>query len=245
MVCALTAYIDFCYIARRASLSETDLDDLDDALARYHKFRSIFQTTGVREPGPEGVSLPRQHAMVHYRELIEQFGSPNGLDSSITEAKHIKAVKEPWRRSSRYKELKQMLLTNQRLDKLVAARVDFEFRGMLQGTLFDWVWEKLEQIRERMSEDEEEDIVNGEGGGPHVDHEDENGDGVEEADGLGVGFDIQRGPDTEHGLEVDSVETVNPDEGWQVPNREDGGPVDVGKDINRVLLARTAREYRL
>lgn len=105
MVRALTAYIDFCYIARRAELSTDDLDDLDEALAHYHFYRKIFQTEGVREPGPEGLSLPRQHAMTHYRELIEQFGSPNGLCSSITEAKHIKAVKEPWRRSNHYEVL--------------------------------------------------------------------------------------------------------------------------------------------
>jgi len=30
--------------------------------------------------------------------------------------------------------LSQMLLTNQRLDKLAAARVDFANRGMLEGT---------------------------------------------------------------------------------------------------------------
>jgi hypothetical protein len=68
--------------------------------------------------------------------LIRAFGAPNGLCSSITESKHIKAVKEPWRRSNRYDALGQMLLTNQRLDKLAAARVDFNARGMLKGTCF-------------------------------------------------------------------------------------------------------------
>ncbi|KZP05117.1 hypothetical protein FIBSPDRAFT_766326, partial [Athelia psychrophila] len=61
------------------------------------------------------------------------FGAPNGLCSSITETKHIRAVKEPWRRSSRFNALGQMLVTNQRLDKLAAMRVDFARRGMLQA----------------------------------------------------------------------------------------------------------------
>ncbi|KAJ7678406.1 hypothetical protein B0H17DRAFT_109703 [Mycena rosella] len=43
---------------------------------------------------------------------------PNGLCSSITESKHIKAVKEPWRRSSRFNALLQMLTTISRLDKV-------------------------------------------------------------------------------------------------------------------------------
>src|SRR5260221_9305261 len=64
--------------------------------------------------------------------MIRLFGAPNGQCSSIIESKHIKAVKQPWRRSNRHKPLKQILLTNQRLDKLAAARIDFTQRGMLE-----------------------------------------------------------------------------------------------------------------
>ena len=73
-------------------------------------------------------------ALSHYPRGIRLFGSPNGLCSSITESKHIKAVKEPWRRSNRYEALGQMLKTNERLDKLAAARVDFVAWGMLEDT---------------------------------------------------------------------------------------------------------------
>ncbi|KAF9521566.1 hypothetical protein CPB83DRAFT_778511, partial [Crepidotus variabilis] len=37
----------------------------------------------------------RQHALSHYVLLIILFGASNGYCSSITESKHIKAVKEP------------------------------------------------------------------------------------------------------------------------------------------------------
>ena len=43
----------------------------------------------------------------------------------------ITAVKRPWRQSNRHDALGQMLLTNQRLDKLKAARIDFIHRGLL------------------------------------------------------------------------------------------------------------------
>ena len=66
--------------------------------------------------------------------MIYLFGAPNSVCSSITEAKHIKAVKELWRQSNRNKPLKQMLYTNQRLDKLAAARVNFMQRGMLSDS---------------------------------------------------------------------------------------------------------------
>lgn len=234
MVCALTAYIDFCYIARRASLSTHDLDKLDAALERYHFYRPIFQTLRVREPGPAGLSLPRQHAMKHYRNLIEQFAAPNGLCSSI------KAVKEPWQRSNRYKALGQMLQTNQRLDKLMAARVDFANRGMLDGSIMHWVWEYLDRMVHLLDREES-------------DHE-----GGEE-DQRGGGDEDERGKDEERGWTavmrgatmpvvtgektgIKEAVAADADEGLQVPNKEDGGPVNDDSVINRVVLAKTARK---
>jgi hypothetical protein len=121
------ALLDFCYIARRSALTEDDLSQLEDALSHFHQYREIFITAGVRED----FLLPRQHSLVHFPSLIRLFGAPNGLCSSITESKHIRAVKEPWRRSNRNQALGQMLVTNQRLDQLIAARSDFTNRGML------------------------------------------------------------------------------------------------------------------
>jgi hypothetical protein len=128
MVQAMRAFLEFCYIARRDIHDTHSLVALDDALQRFHHYREIFQTSGVRA---EGFNLPRQHSLIHYVRLIRAYGAPNGLCTSITESKHIKAVKEPWRRSNRYDALSQMLLTNQRLDKLAAARVDFANRGIV------------------------------------------------------------------------------------------------------------------
>ncbi|KAH9028893.1 hypothetical protein EDB85DRAFT_1969124 [Lactarius pseudohatsudake] len=121
------AFLEFCYIARSDTITERTILNLEDALRRFHDYRSVFQATGVRLD----ISLPRQHSMMHYSMLIRLFGAPNGLCSSITESKHIKAVKEPWRRSNRYHALLQMLVTNQRLDKLAAARANFEAKGLL------------------------------------------------------------------------------------------------------------------
>ena len=130
MVKALSAFLDFCYLVRCLVIDEDALDAIDDALLRFHRDRVIFEDAGVRA---DGFSLPRQHSAKHYCALIEEFGAPNGICSSITESKHIKAVKELWRRSSRFDALGQMLLTNQRLDKLAASHVDFNAHGMLQG----------------------------------------------------------------------------------------------------------------
>lgn len=136
----LRALLDFCYIARRDIHDTSSLAALQDALDRFHTHRVFFQECGVR---PTGFNLPRQHSLKHYPSLIRAFAAPNGLCSSMTENKHIKAVKEPWRRSNRFNALGQMLLTNQRLDKLSACRVDFKKRGMLNGTCLSNILELL------------------------------------------------------------------------------------------------------
>jgi hypothetical protein len=130
MVRAISSFMEFCYLVRRNFINEDDIIAINNAVAKFHVERSIFDD--VRQ---KGYSLPRQHSLVHYAFLVQEFGAPNGLCSSITESKHIKAVKEPWRRSSHYEALGQMLVTNQRLDKLAAAQVDFQARGMLDRHL--------------------------------------------------------------------------------------------------------------
>ncbi|KAI5886109.1 uncharacterized protein SCHCODRAFT_02673152 [Schizophyllum commune H4-8] len=159
MVKCFAAFLDFCYIARRNAITAPMIDDLRGALRRFHHHRQVFIETGVR---PDGISLPRQHALKHYIDSIVLFGSPNGLCSSITESKHIKAVKEPWRRSSRnMAALRQMLLTNVRLDKMQAAQLSFEKRGMLQGTATSFTADMLAGrpivMAEEDMEEEEED----------------------------------------------------------------------------------------
>lgn len=130
MVRAVSDLIEFCYLVRRDVIDDDTLDMIDAALSRFHVHRQVFRDLGIR---PGGFSLPRQHSLKHYVYLIQQFGAPNGLCSSITENKHIKAVKKPWCRSNRNEPLGQMLVTNQRLDKIAAARVDFGARDMLVG----------------------------------------------------------------------------------------------------------------
>ena len=132
MVKTLQYLVEFCCLVRQNILDTVSIEKLNKLLTLYHESRQVFISTGVRTHGQP----PRQHCLVHYPKLIRAFGAPNGLCSSITESKHIKAVKEPWRRSNRFHALGQMLITNQRLDKLAAARVNFESHGMLDGDFY-------------------------------------------------------------------------------------------------------------
>ena len=117
MVKALEAFLDFCYIVQHDMHDTQSLGALQGALDHFHQHREIFQTSGVHL---DGFNLPQSHAVVHYLPLIQEFSTPNGLCSSITESKHIEAVKEPWQHSGHWNALRQMLTTNTCLDKLAA-----------------------------------------------------------------------------------------------------------------------------
>ena len=140
MVQMMHAFLEFCYLARHDIHDMRSLSALDNALQMFHQHHEIFRTSGIRA---NGFNLPWQHSLIHYSKLIRSFGAPNGLCSSITESKHIKAMKEPWRHSNHFDALSQMLLTNQHLDKLAAAQVDFANRGMLQGTCLSTAWNEV------------------------------------------------------------------------------------------------------
>ncbi|OJT04296.1 hypothetical protein TRAPUB_4994, partial [Trametes pubescens] len=140
MIECIGAFLDFAYLARRSSLDIPALDAMDAALARFCELREVFIETGVR---PDGFSLPRQHALLHYTYMIKQFGSPNGVCTSISESKHITAVKRPWRASNRNNPLIQILRTNTRLSKLTALRVELGRRGVLRSNIVTYAMRKV------------------------------------------------------------------------------------------------------
>ena len=155
MVRAISAFLDFCYLARRDFHTEDTLREMKSHLDEYHKYRMVFVTSGVRD----NLNPPRQHALRHYVQLIQEFGSLNGLCSSITESAHIRAVKKPWRRSNRYNALGQMLKTNSRLEKLRASRVSFKAKGILRSSVFLEALQKFSPLMERANSVDKDDSV--------------------------------------------------------------------------------------
>jgi hypothetical protein len=154
MVECIAAFVEVCYLVRQDDISTADLDIIKKEISRFHHLWQVFIDAGVRD----GLSLPQQHALMHYPDSIALFGSPNGLHSSITEAKHIKAIKEPWRRSSRNKPLPQMLETVMQMEKMATLRVVFEQLGMLRGSTSMWEAEHRQAFGYEDSDDEGEEI---------------------------------------------------------------------------------------
>ena len=123
MVQTFRAFLELCYAAHHHVITDYNLVNMEDALAQFHYYCKVFQDEEY--PMISTFSLLCQHTAKHYLELIHLFGTPNGLCFSITENKNMKAVKKPWWWFNRFNTLGQMLITNQRLDKLVAAHVNF------------------------------------------------------------------------------------------------------------------------
>ena len=84
------ACLEFCYLIRHNIITDTMLTMIQESIDRFHHYWNIFSDVVAT------FSLPRQHTMKHYPDMIHLFGAPNGLCSSITEFKHIKAMKEPY-----------------------------------------------------------------------------------------------------------------------------------------------------
>ena len=133
----IRAFFEFCYLAHRDVHNHSSISQMESTLQEFCAAREIFQETGIQVNRSEMdiFSLPRQHSLEHYPNRIWDFGAPNGLCSFITESKHIKAVKEPWQQSNCFNALGQMLLTNQWLDKVAAAQIEFDKCSMLGGSL--------------------------------------------------------------------------------------------------------------
>ncbi|KAF8800253.1 hypothetical protein BYT27DRAFT_7227560 [Phlegmacium glaucopus] len=160
MVQAIAAFMEACYVARRNAISASALERFCGCVDRFHKLRDIFVAAGVRT----SISLPCQHALFHYYLSIQLFGSPNGLCSSITESKHIKAA------------LNQMLCTILRLEKMAALHQIFAKQGMMAGTMASYMARMAQENEEVLALlDMESELVNNNDHGQ--DNEDDEDDG--------------------------------------------------------------------
>ncbi|KAG1722510.1 hypothetical protein EDB19DRAFT_2029327 [Suillus lakei] len=71
------AFLEFCYLIRQSIITEKTLNEIQDALDHFHRYREIFKTTEVVET----FSLPHQHSLQHYIHLIRLFGAPNAINA--------------------------------------------------------------------------------------------------------------------------------------------------------------------
>jgi len=61
MACAISLFMEFCYLICHSVLDNDNLETIDAAIADFHRDQVAFN-----EICPDGYSLPHQHSLIHY-----------------------------------------------------------------------------------------------------------------------------------------------------------------------------------
>ncbi|KAJ2969768.1 hypothetical protein NUW54_g12884 [Trametes sanguinea] len=114
VVAAGRAILDFIYLAHYPSHTAATLNQLQDALDRFHKHKQVFIDLGIRDH----FNVQKLHWMQHYLASIVDFSTCDGLSTEISERLHIDCVKMAYRASNRKEYVKQMLAWLSRREKM-------------------------------------------------------------------------------------------------------------------------------
>ncbi|KAI0040841.1 hypothetical protein FA95DRAFT_1502225 [Auriscalpium vulgare] len=97
---ATRSLLDFLYLAQYPSHSDETLGYVNKALRRFHANKAVFQRLGIRKD----FNLPKLHALLHYVDSIELFGTTDGYNTEATERLHIDYAKDAYR-STNHKDV--------------------------------------------------------------------------------------------------------------------------------------------
>ncbi|KZV99339.1 hypothetical protein EXIGLDRAFT_592623, partial [Exidia glandulosa HHB12029] len=101
---AVTALLDFIYIAQYECHSDSTLAQLQETLTQFHELKSVFQEHGVRDD----FKFPKLHMMQHYVESIRLFGTTDNYNTEATERLHIDLAKHAFRATNKRNFAAQM-----------------------------------------------------------------------------------------------------------------------------------------
>lgn len=121
---AVRALLDFVYISQFPEASEKTLDQLQDALDRFHDNKDVFVDLGAREH----FNFPKMHALQHYIDSIKLFGTADNFNTAYSERLHIDYAKDAYRATNRKDEYPQMTLWLQRREQILAHSVYIRWR---------------------------------------------------------------------------------------------------------------------
>lgn len=115
LVAAVRAILDFLYLAQYPVHSTETLDQLDDALKRFHNNKSIFVQLGIRNPEWR---IPKLHWLGHFRDAIERLGTTDNFNTEYTERLHIDLTKNAFDSTNGKDVYTQMTLWVERREKV-------------------------------------------------------------------------------------------------------------------------------
>lgn len=103
-VTAVRAILDFIYLAQYRTHDMETLGYMRQALERWRNNKSYFVTVGCRKH----YLIPKFHALVHYVDCIQYFGTTDNFNTEMFERLHIEFSKKGWRASNHRDEFPQM-----------------------------------------------------------------------------------------------------------------------------------------
>ncbi|KDN34370.1 hypothetical protein RSAG8_12536, partial [Rhizoctonia solani AG-8 WAC10335] len=164
VVRAARALMDFMYLAHSPSLTDDDLDAMEDALRTFHDHKDVFQALGAVTTDKGFHGIPKVHMISHYVHLIRQLGTPDGYNTETSERLHIDFAKMGYCASNKINATKQMALYIQRLEAIAMhqAYLNEQERLDVQGAVSedieddDW-WDAWYDDDDDDDDDEEED----------------------------------------------------------------------------------------
>jgi hypothetical protein len=87
--------LDFSYLAHATRLTDTELDEMEEALDTFHRLKHVVIRLGMLENESKFDWIPKLHMIRHYAHSIREFGTPDGYNSETPERLHIE-LRCPW-----------------------------------------------------------------------------------------------------------------------------------------------------
>ncbi|KAG9121968.1 hypothetical protein FRC07_001838, partial [Ceratobasidium sp. 392] len=115
---AARALLDFMYLSHSSSLSDKELEGMENALRTFHQHKDVFKRAGAVKTKKAFHGIPKIHMIQHYVELIRQLGTPDGYNTETAERLHIDFAKMGYRASNKVNATKQMALYIQRMEAI-------------------------------------------------------------------------------------------------------------------------------
>ncbi|KAG9122075.1 hypothetical protein FRC07_001690 [Ceratobasidium sp. 392] len=166
---ATRCLMDFLYRAHLPQIDDDDLEKLEADLVEFHELKEIFvlKRAITSKAGWDGI--PKLHMLSHYAFLIQEYGTPDGYSTELSERLHIDYVKIPYRASNKVDPTYQMITHLQRCEAWAMQRHRLEEAGLIEP-------ERRRLRQGEQDEEEEED-------GPTADvlEQDEDEDEIREA----------------------------------------------------------------
>ncbi|QRW03427.1 plasma membrane ATPase 4 [Ceratobasidium sp. AG-Ba] len=129
VVAAARALLDFAYLAHSSSLSDAELQAMEESLHTFHANKDTFQELGALKTRDGFHGIPKVHMIQHYVNLIRMLGTPDGYNTETSERLHIDFAKMGHWASNKVNAIKQMAMYIQRLEAIAMHEEYLEEKG--------------------------------------------------------------------------------------------------------------------